>query len=291
MRKINLRNIIPVLGIVFFYACSPKNIQKVQSVSDSISKQEAKQEAEYVAKMLKFHNKLNVDSLLNSYNSRINIEEDLIIPLDTMMDEDSSRVVVIGKFINEKDVFALDIYGTWSKQKIDFYRFDGSWQKLKSDTYDEDVINFSFENFNNDKDSEILLLGGANMNGNRLNSIYKYDSNNNQFVKACSLFATELSYDSISNLLHYQYFGSWYMDEIQAIYKWNNKRIIPVKEVRKSLKIQKLSNVGNFNSNTLISYYENPTQDKDTLVLKFKKTYNEKNKKLYDLWENFFEDK
>lgn len=291
MKNIFLKNMIPVFGIVFFCACSSKNIPKVQSVSDSISKQEAKQETEYVAKMLKFHNKLNVDSLLNSYNSRINIEEDLIIPLDTMMDGDSSRVVVVGKFINEKDVFALDIYGTWNKQNVDFYKYDETWKKLKSDAYDEDVINFSFENFNNDEDAEILFLGHPNMNGNRLNTIYKYDSNTNQFVKACSLFATELSYDSINNLLHYQYFGSWYMDEVQAVYKWNNIRVIPVKEVRKSLKTQKLSNVGNFNSNTLIRYYENPTQDKDTLVLKFKKTYREKNKKLYNLWENFFENK
>jgi len=42
------------------------------------------------------------------------------------------------------------------------------------------------------------------------------------------------------------------------------------------------------NGKEWIQYYENPTQDKDTLVLKFKKTYKEKNKKLYDLWENFF---
>ena len=288
MRKIILKSIIPILGIVFFCACSPKISQ---NVGDSPNK--SLEETNFVdfIENVRFHQKLNIDSLLNSYSKTISTCEELIIPLDTLIESDSSRVVVIGKFINEKDVFALDIYGTWSRQKIDFYRFNGSWQKLKSDTYDEDVINFSFENFNNDKDSEILFLGGANMNGNRLNSIYKYDSNNNQFVKACSLFATELSYDSISNLLHYQYFGSWYMDEIQAMYKWNNNRIIPVKEVRKSLKIQKLSNVGNFNSNTLISYYENPTQDKDTLVLKFKKTYREKNKKLYNLWENFFENK
>ena len=38
-----------------------------------------------------------------------------------------------------------------------------------------------------------------------------------------------------------------------------------------------------------IEYYENPTLDKDTLVLKFKKTYNENNDKLYNLWEHFFE--
>ena len=43
------------------------------------------------------------------------------------------------------------------------------------------------------------------------------------------------------------------------------------------------------NGKEWIRYYENPTQDKDTLVLMFKKTYNEKNKRLYDLWENFFD--
>jgi hypothetical protein len=45
------------------------------------------------------------------------------------------------------------------------------------------------------------------------------------------------------------------------------------------------------NGKEWIRYYENPTLYKDILVLKYKKTYNEKNKKLYDLWENFFDKK
>lgn len=289
MKKLILKSIIPVFGIVFFYACGPKNIQKTNSLIDSILEQDAKQEAEHSAKMFEFHNKLNIDSLLNSYNSRLNIQEELIIPLDSMFVGDSSRVVVIGKFVNLNDVFALDIYGTWAKQKIDFYRFNGSWKKLKSKVYDEDIVNFSFENLNNDEDSEILFLGGSNMNGNRLNTIYKYDSNNDQFVKSYSLISTELKKDSISGLLHYEYYGSWYTDEIKAEYKWVKNKLIPFREIRKSLKVKRLSEDIVLNVKEVLYYYENPTQDKDTLVLKFKKTYKEKNKKLYDLWENFFQ--
>lgn len=106
-------------------------------------------------------------------------------------------------------------------------------------------------------------------------------------MKSCGLFATELSYDSISNLLRYQYFGSWYMASIQTLYKWKNNKLIPVKSIEKQFK-----NTSEMtNGKEWIRYYENPSQDKDTLVLKFKKTYNEKDKKLYNLWENFFENK
>jgi hypothetical protein len=63
-----------------------------------------------------------------------------------------------------------------------------------------------------------------------------------------------------------------------------NNKIFPIKKV--SLELKKYDNKS---FDQWIFYYENPTQDKDTLVLKFKKTYNEKNKKLYNLWEHFFE--
>jgi hypothetical protein len=75
------------------------------------------------------------------------------------------------------------------------------------------------------------------------------------------------------------------MENIQTIYKWKNNKLIPEKSVVKQYKNTSELN----NGKEWIQYYENPTQDKDTLVLKFKKTYKEKNKKLYDLWENFFE--
>ena len=287
MKKISLRNIIPVLVIVFFYACSPKISQnKGDNSSESV------EESSFVdfIENVRFHQKLNIDSLLNSYQTKIpNLgKNELIFPLDSIIESDSSRVVVIGKFINKTDVFALDIHGTWDNQQIYFYKYENeTWEKLQSDNYSEDILDFRFQNFNADEDAEILLLGHANMNGNRQHTIYKYDAEANEFIQSISLFATELSYDSISNLLHYQHFGSWYMASNQTLYKWKNAKLIPIKSVEKQLKNTSEMN----NGKEWIRYYENPTQDKDTLVLKFKKTYNEKNKKLYDLWENFFEDK
>ena len=116
MKNISLRNIIPVFGIVFFYACSSKSIPSTINSSSEINSE---------TEILKFHKKLNMDSLLNSYNKSISINDELIIPLDSVMDSDSSRVVVIGKFINEKDVFAFDIYGDSDNCFIDFYKFNG----------------------------------------------------------------------------------------------------------------------------------------------------------------------
>lgn len=283
MKKITIKSILLIFGIIIFYACSSKNYQnKGDNPRESIE--------EIITKPNAFHIKLNIDSLLNSYKTKISNlgKNELIFPLDSVIESDSSRVVVIGKFINKKDIFAIDIYGNWQTQNIYFYKFvNGVWEKLQSDDYYWDIVNFCFGNFNNDEDAEILFLGHSNMNGNRENTIYKYDKSENKFVKSIGLFTTELSFDSISNLVHYQYSGSWYMNSIQTEYKWNNCKLIPLKSVEKQYKNTSEMN----NGKEWIRYYENPTNDKDTLVLKYKKTYNEKNKKLYDLWENFFDKK
>jgi hypothetical protein len=283
MKKITIKSILLIFGIIIFYACSSKNYQnKGDNPRESIE--------EIITKPNAFHIKLNIDSLLNSYKTKISNlgKNELIFPLDSVIESDSSRVVVIGKFINKKDIFAIDIYGNWQTQNIYFYKFvNGVWEKLQSDDYYWDIVNFCFGNFNNDEDAEILFLGHSNMNGNRENTIYKYDKSENKFVKSIGLFTTELSFDSISNLVHYQYSGSWYMNSIQTEYKWNNCKLIPLKSVEKQYKNTSEMN----NGKEWIRYYENPTNDKDTLVLKYKKTYNEKNKKMYDLWENFFDKK
>jgi len=290
MKKINLKNIILILGIVFFYACSPKIIQNKDD-----SPYESVEETGFVdfVENIKFHQKLNIDSLLNSYNSKIsNWKENKVVnPLDSL-EEDTGDIVFIGKFINKNEVFALHVIykEDWNKQNIDFYKFDnGKWNKLISDDYNYDYSYVQFDNFNTDEDNEIVFFGSGNMNGNRQHTIYKFDESENKFLNLASLFATELSYDSKSNLVRYQYFGSYYMDQIQAEYKWNNNTLIPVREIRKRLKIRKLSDGHVFDAKKIIYYYENSTQDKDTLVLKFKKKFGRKG--TVELWENFFENK
>lgn len=267
---------------MFFCACSPKISQnKGDYLRESV------EETSFVGfiENIRFHQKLNIDSLLNSYNNNISTSEELIIPLDTVVESDSSRVVVIGKFINEKDIFAFDIHGTWDKQHIDFYKSEnGKWNRIMSDEYDCDVLHFSFENFNIDEEAEILFLGHPNMNGNRLNTIYKYDVNENQFVKSGKFFCEHLDFNSKDNLLYFEYGGSWYTPNEKSTYKWVGNKIIPIKKV--SLELKKY-NYKSFKQ--WISYYENPTLDKDTLELKFKKTY--RGKENHKLWENFFENK
>ncbi len=135
-----------------------------------------------------------------------------------------------------------------------------------------------------DDDNELLIKGHHNMNDNQQNTIYKFDIKEEKFVKSGSFFCDELNIDSKNNIIYFEYGGSWYTPNEKSIFKWVNNKIFPIKKV--SLKLKKYD----YNSfDQWICYYENPTQDKDTLVLKFKKTYNEKNKKLYNLWEHFFE--
>lgn len=282
MKKVTFNCTFLIIGIVLFLACSSKKHQnKGNNPRESIK--------EIVVKPTAFHAKLNMDSLLNSYKTKISNlgKDELIFPLDSVIESDSSRVVVIGKFINNIDVFALDIHGTWDKQHIYFYKYENeTWQKLKSDAFDSDVLHFSFENFNNDEDAEILFLGHPNMNGNREQTIYKYDYITNAFVKSGAFFCDHLDINSKDNMLFFEYGGSWYTQNEKSTYKWVGNKIIPIKKV--SLELKKY-NYKSFKK--WVRYYENPTQDKDTLVLKFKKTYNEKNKRLFDLWENFFDRK
>jgi len=279
MKKIIIKSILLIFGIIIFYACSSKNYQnKGDNPRESIE--------EIILKPNLFHEKLNIDSLLNSYNDEILQlkENEFINPLDSIIDSDSSRVVVIGRFINKSDVFALDIYGNWQTQNIYFYKYDEKWKRIESDDYNWDVLSFNFQNLNMDDDNELLIKGHHNMNDNQQNTIYKFDIKEEKFVKSGSFFCDELNIDSKNNIIYFEYGGSWYTPNEKSIFKWVNNKIFPIKKV--SLKLKKYD----YNSfDQWICYYENPTQDKDTLVLKFKKTYNEKNKKLYNLWEHFFE--
>jgi len=279
MKKIIIKSILLIFGIIIFYACSSKNYQnKGDNPRESIE--------EIILKPNLFHEKLNIDSLLNSYNDEILQlkENEIINPLDSIIDSDSSRVVVIGRFINKSDVFALDIYGNWQTQNIYFYKYDEKWKRIESDDYNWDVLSFNFQNLNMDDDNELLIKGHHNMNDNQQNTIYKFDIKEEKFVKSGSFFCDELNIDSKNNIIYFEYGGSWYTPNEKSIFKWVNNKIFPIKKV--SLELKKYD----YNSfDQWICYYENPTQDKDTLVLKFKKTYNEKNKKLYNLWEHFFE--
>lgn len=280
IKKKFMKSIILLFGIVLFYNCSArKKESKDDNSSESIE--------EIIVERNSLHEKLNIDSLLNSnYTKIIKLNQDeLIIPLDSVMESDSSRVVVIGKFINQKDVFAFDIYGNSDTCFIDFYKLNSKWEKLKSDKYDFWMLyDFRIENFNRDEDQEILFLGPPNVNGNRLNTIYKFDVNEEKFLKSGSFFCNELNVDANNNIIYFEYGGSWYTPNEKSTFKWAANKILPIKKVSIELKKYDYKSFDQW-----ISYYENPTQDKDTLVLKFKKTYKEKNKKMYDLWENFFE--
>lgn len=179
MKNIFLKSIILVLGVMFFCACSPKISQnKGDYLRESV------EETSFVGfiENTRFHQKIKIDSLLNLAKTKISNlgKDELIFPLDSVIESDSSRVVVIGKFINKTDVFALDIHGTWDKQHIYFYKYENeTWEKLQSDNFNGDILDFRFENFNTDEDAEILILGHPNMNGNRENTIYKFDESDN----------------------------------------------------------------------------------------------------------------
>ena len=168
--------------------------------------------------------------------------------------------------------------------KIDFYKLqDKNWNYLNSLEV-SDVLYFTEVDLNNDGVKEIQSIGHNNMNGNCLNNFFSYNKLENKFVNGDGFFSSLYEFKPAKSRIEVTYEGSWYMPNTKTIYYWKNNKLIPYKEVELALKIADMKHEARY-----ILYSENLNLDRDTLVLKFKKTYREKDKKMKTLWENFFD--
>lgn len=235
-----------------------------------------------------FVSKVNVDKILNNYASKaaeFDKSDSLFYPVGRYMDEDTSRIIVIGKFIDHQKVYAVDI-SSQMNATVSFYCLNGKqWQKIGSHETPNDILKVAFKDYDGDGKNEIITEGHYNMNGNFCNEFYHFSVANNTVNYAGSFFAGVYDYEigEGGKTLKVEYGGSWYMPQSKTIYGWRNEKLIPLRQVTLRLKRVDMEHEAQW-----IIYEENPTFDKDTLVQKFKKTYCEKNQKRYDLWENFF---
>lgn len=204
-----------------------------------------------------------------------NLRQDSILyPYEPFYDDSTGNFIAIGHLVAPDELHAVSASNRDSS--LTFYRYDTpEWKIIGKEKLPE----FGFlesQDLDVDGRREILTRTYPNMNGNCGYNIYYLSQSRQDVHFSGFLFGR---FEPMPNKqVQYVYEGSWYAPYIQTLYEWRNEKLIPVREVSVALKKQ------NMRSNAQwITYSENPTYDKDTLVVKFKQTYRErKHAKLVD---------
>lgn len=259
-----------VILIVFSYSCTSKKIAYKRVVEEEVFAN-----SDTVVDAIKLLSN-NLDKLKMYPDSIFYLRSNFYIDCS-----ENPNLLVTGRLIGDEKLYGIDY--SCKDRLLVFYRLDDETWKVIGREEEYDFHTIEFEDLDGDGRSEIITSTGSNMNGNSWKGIY-YCSKIKDSIEFAGEFSTDYTLNFAKKRIEVDYNGSWYMEQRRTIYEWHNEKLIPVKEVVLSLKKADMKHNSQF-----ISYYENPTLDKDTLVLKFKKTYREKNKKLYNLWENFFD--
>lgn len=194
---------------------------------------------------------------------------------------ENPNLLFAGRLIGDEKFYGIDY--SCKDSLLVFYRLDDeTWNVIGREKVD-DFYTIEFEDLDGDKRNEIITSTFPNMNGNSFKEVF-YCSQKKDTIKYAGNFSSHYTVNLAKKRVEVEYGGSWYANLEKTIYEWHDEKLIPIKEVVLSLKKSDMKHDAQF-----ISYYENPTRDKDTLILKFKRTYREKNMKLYNLWENFFD--
>lgn len=269
--KLNI--IIFILFILYFWNFDNRKISIPSVPSDSI----AVDLKNSVKKTEKFLNEL-----IPSLKEFIKVDTSIIFYNNFETDEQYKPILVIGKFIDSTKIYAVDISVT--DKLINFYYFDNiKWRLVGSKKLDIEVFKVEFEDLNGDNKNEIIATSFYNMNGNRWMEVYSRSSKTDS-IKYAGNFTTNYKVNKSDKTIEVTYGGSWYMDQEKTLYQWNQDKLIPVKKAVHGLKEKIMTCTDYF-----IEYYENPTLDKDTLILKMRESYDEKNEKQKKLWDNFFD--
>jgi hypothetical protein len=161
-----------------------------------------------------------------------------------------------------------------------FYRYDNNKINLIfTDTLEYDDLRWEVFSFNSDTIHAIALSTWPNMNGNTFKRIYSYDEINRKFVFAGSL-SDVLHFNKRTGEIYEVYTGSWYMTPSQAVYKWNDGKLLAIKRIEHDVNENPELN------NDTIRYYDYTISPKEPVWIK---PYTEQAKNFCDsVWDNFF---
>lgn len=200
----------------------------------------------------------------------------------TSNDEEIPIAHIVGKFIDKKQIFALNYIPR--DTLISFYRLDSNkWKMIGSHkaigedmTFLVDLIDMDY-----DGNNEIIVRTPPNMNGNTWQDVFRY-SKTKDSIKYAGSFSSDYEIDKENKTVKVSYEGSWYMPYIKTLYRWQKEKLIRIKEINISLEKEQ-----DENADRIFRYYENPTVEQDSLILKIEAPY--KKEKYIKLWENFFD--
>ncbi len=196
--------------------------------------------------------------------------------------EDTPIKQIVAKFINNTQIFALNYIP--QDTLIRFYRLDtNKWKIIGSHKAIGEEMTFlvNFIDMDNDGDNEIIVRTPPNMNGNTWQDVFHYSKTKDSIQYAGS-FSTDFEISKEYKTVKITYEGSWYAPLTKTLYKWHNEKLIRVKEIELALVNSDIRN-----DERIFRYYENPTTDQNSLILKIEAPY--KKEKYKKLWDNFFE--
>lgn len=255
--------------IVFIYSCTSKKIAYKREVEEEVFAN-----SDTVIDAVKLLSK-NLDKLKMYSDSIFYLRSNFYIDCS-----ENPNLLVAGRLIGDEEFYGVDY--SCKESLLVFYRLDDDIWNVIGREEANDFHSIEFEDLDGDKRNEIITSTFPNMNGNSFKEVFHF-SQKSDTIKYAGGFSSRYEVNLFKRRIEVEYYGSWYANQSKTIYEWRDEKLIPTKKVVLSLKKADMEHDAQF-----ISYYENPTLGKDTLVLKFKKTYREKNKKLYNLWENFF---
>lgn len=234
---------------------------------------------------------LDLEKILNEYLPKVEActkKDSVFYPLGyAEMIEDTIPLIAIGRFIDADKIYAVHISAA-DDSNVTFYCFQNDkWEIIGNHHATRDVFKLEFKDFDGDNRNEIVTSGFGNMNGNCSNDFYYCSPKTNNVKFSGNYFGAlggDCQIDKVNKMLKVEYTGSWYMDNERTIYKWIDGDLIAQKQLVIGYK-----NADGKHATQFIAYYESPNQQIDSLVLKFRKTYRESDKKMNNLWEHFFD--
>jgi hypothetical protein len=169
-------------------------------------------------------------------------------------------------------------------ETVTFTQENSSYRK-QIGRYKYDLPNIGylqFEDLDGDGDYELLLSTWHNMNGNKFMEVYKYNTVSKNIVHAGSL-NTDYKINRANKTIEVSYSGSSWMGEYLQRYKWYGCKLLPEKKIERWYE-----HVSDDSSVLMMAYYVNPTHDKDSLQLQWKKTLNNNNDNAEKIWDDFY---
>jgi hypothetical protein len=191
------------------------------------------------------------------------------------------RLLIVGKFIDKKTIIATEI--NIKDTIINFYYLDNeTWKLIGNEKTNIPIFRIDFEDLNGDYKNEVIVSTCRNWNGNTWQEVY-FHSDKNKTIKYAGSFSTDYVIKKEKKQIEETFEASWYIDKSKTLYEWRQEKLVPIRQI-----ILAHDQPVSENGALTFEYYENSTEDLEGLKLKFKEPYNDDNKKLQQLWDNFF---